>query len=250
MRPSSRSFAFALALGILAAGCSDAAATKPTLVFAAASLTAPFRELAREFSARHPEARIDLHVAGTPRLVLQVTEGAPADVFASADESNMQKLVEAGATATKPVVFAHNRLTIVTQKGNPRGIGGLSDLARPDLEVLLCGAEVPAGRYARQALAKAGVTLRPVSDEPSVKAVVTKVRLGEVDAGIVYVTDAAAAKDDVDAVPIPEDRNVVAAYPIAALRTGGSATTGEAFVAFVTSAEGQAVLRRFGFAGP
>jgi molybdate transport system substrate-binding protein len=220
------------------------------MVFAAASLTAAFEALAKEFEARHAGAELDLHFAGTPQLVLQVREGASADVFASADEPNMRKVVEAGKAAAAPRAFARNRLTIVTQRGNPKGIRALADLARADLKVLLCGPEVPAGRYARAALARAGAAVRSVSDEPSVKGVVSKVHLGEADAGIVYVTDVASARDAVDAVPIPDEHNVVATYPIAVLGAGRSRTTGEAFVAFVLSPEGQGILRAFGFTSP
>jgi len=238
-------------LAVLAGACHESASqgTK-TLVFAAASLTGSFQELAKEFEQRNPGSEIELHFAGTPQLVLQVREGAPADVFASADLTNMRRIVETGRTVTTPVTFANNRLTIVTRKGNPEAVHKLSDLARTDLSVVLCGPEVPAGRYAREALAKAGVSVASVSDEPSVKAVVTKVALGEVDAGIVYVTDATSAKDQVDSVTIPDAQNVVAMYPIAVLGSGRNRAGGAAFVAFVTSPFGQAVLERFGFVSP
>jgi molybdate transport system substrate-binding protein len=235
-------------LGCAACG-KPTAAERPILVFAAASLTAPFEALAAEFERRHPGSRTELHFAGTPQLVVQVREGAPADVFASADAANMQKLVDAGRTATPPAVFARNRLAIVTPKGNPKGIQALADLARADLRVLLCGPEVPAGRYARQALAKASVAVTSASDEPSVRSVVSKVALGEADAGIVYATDAAGTAA-VTAVAIPEPHDVVASYPIAVLSTGGSRTGGEAFVAFVLSADGRGILEGFGFLGP
>lgn len=224
--------------------------TKTTMVFAAASLTASFQSLAREFEAEHPGTKIDLHFAGTPQLVVQVREGAPVDVFASADETNMQRIVDTGKTLSSPAVFAHNRLTIVTMKGNPEGIRGLADLARDDMRVVLCGPQVPAGRYARQALGKAGVAVAPLSDEPSVKAVVSKVTMGEVDAGIVYVTDATSARDQVDAIAIPDEHNVLAAYPIVALDAGANRSVGEDFIAFVLSEAGQAILQQYGFESP
>jgi molybdate transport system substrate-binding protein len=234
-----------------AGGCGRSTAASPrTMVFAAASLTEPFQELAHEFERGHPGIGVDLHFAGSPQLVVQIREGAPADVFAAADEANMQRVVAAGKTVGAPIVFARNRLTIVTGKDNPHGIASLADLARDDLRVVLCGPEVPAGRYAREALAKAGVQVRSRSDEPSVKAVVSKVRLGEVDAGIVYVTDAISAGDRVAAVAIPDEHNVVGSYPIALLGTGGQRDAGEAFVVFVASATGQSILARFGFAAP
>jgi molybdate transport system substrate-binding protein len=271
-RPSRRRTALLLALASMwltvACGRADRgagddpsgspASTEPTLVFAAASLTASFQELADAFEAEHRGARLGLSFAGTPKLVLQIREGAPASVFASADEANMAKVVELGRVADRARVFAHNRLAIVVAEGNPKGVEGLSDLAAErgkDLRVVLCGPEVPAGRYARQALQKAGVEVRSLSDEPSVKAVVNKVRLGEVDAGIVYVTDIAAAADDVDAVPIPDGFNVLGTYPIALLKTADGVaprpdSLAARFVDFVLSERGRAILADYGFTAP
>lgn len=240
----------ALGLGLAACGGSGAEAGARTLsVFAAASLAAPFEDLAAQFERWHEDTRVELHFAGTPRLVFQIAEGAPADVFASADPENMRRVAAAGRVAGEPRVFARNRLTLVTSKGNPLGVTALSDLAREDLTVILCGPAVPAGRYARQALAQAGVVARPVSEEPSVMAVVNKVALGEADVGVVYVTDAASPRDEVFAVPIPDQQNVVASYPIAVLRTEARPAA-EAFVGFVLSDAGQAILRAHGFEAP
>lgn len=231
-----------------------AACSKPVpprvLVFAAASLTAAFTELAAEFGKASGGDGVDLNFAGTPQLVVQLREGAQVDVFASADQPNMQKVVELGGTVGQPTVFATNRLCIVVPKGNPKGVRGLADLANPDLRVLLCGPDVPAGRYAREALAKAGAAVRSRSDEPSVKAVVGKVGLGEADAGIVYATDAAAARDKLDAVEIPAEHNLVASYPIVVLARGQAQAAGAAFVAFVVSTAGRAVLQKHGFGAP
>lgn len=220
------------------------------MVFAAASLTASFQELARSFEKEHPDTRIELHFAGTPQLVMQIREGAPVDVFASADEANMQRILATDAPIAAPVVFAHNRLTIVTAKGNPRDVRSLADLARDDLRVVLCGPEVPAGRYARRALERARVHVNSRSDEPSVKAIVSKVSLAEVDAGIVYVTDAISAADQVDAVPIADEHNVSASYPIVALGRGAHRSGGLAFVDHVRSAAGRAILQRHGLTTP
>jgi molybdate transport system substrate-binding protein len=238
-------------LALVAAGCKHSAAGGggPVVVFAAASLTGPFTAMAREFERNHPGG-VQLVFEGTPDLVRKLRDGAQADVLASADEANMQKAVGAKGTAAPPRPFAHNVLTIVTGKGNPKGIRALADLARPDLKVLLCGPEVPAGSYARQALQKASVTVQPVSDEPDVKAVVSKVQLGEADAGIVYVTDAKAAGDKVSAVAIPDQHNVVAVYPIAVLSSASDRQAGEAFVQFVLAADGQRILQAAGFRGP
>lgn len=245
----------AIAVGVLAGlvACGGSAATAPgpaTRVFAAASLTAPFEELARRFEAAHAGSRIQMQFAGTPTLVLQIREGAEADVFASADLPNMQKVVDAKATAAAPQPFASNRLTIVVAKGNPKHVVGLADLARADLKVALCGPEVPAGKYARQALAKANVEVRSVSDEASVKALASKIELGEVDAGIVYVTDATSAAARLDAVSIPESQNVIATYPIAVLVKSRTPAVAAQFVEYVRSPAGQAVLSQFGFGAP
>ena len=236
---------------MLSPACSRTAAPQPVLVFAAASLAAPFQQLAKEFEQRHPGAKLELNFEGTPQLVMKLLQqGAPADVLAAADEANMQKVVSAGKTANAPAEFARNALTIVVGKGNPKGIRSLADLARSDLRVVLCGPEVPAGRYARQSLDKAAVTVRSSSDEPSVKAVVTKVQLGEADAGIVYVTDTMAAGDKAAAVPIPDEHNVVASYPIAVLAAGANRSLAEQFVAHVRSEAGKRTLQSFGFLTP
>ncbi len=180
----------------------------------------------------------------------QIREGAPADVFASADEPNMQKLVDAGEIAGPPAIFARNRLAIAVAKGNPRRVTGLADLGRPDLTVALCAETVPCGRYARAAFGKAGVTLPTASQELDVKAVLTRVALGEADAGIVYVTDVAAAGGTVEGVTIPDAHNVEARHPIAPLRGAPNPAGARVLVAWVLGAEGQAVLRTFGFAAP
>lgn len=239
----------ALVLAGLCAACSDRAPQRAR-VFAAASLTAAFTELAAEFAKTAGGDAVDLNFAGTPQLVVQLREGAKVDVFASADLPNMQKVEALGGVVGKPVPFATNRLCIVVPKGNPHGIRGLADLAVADRRVLLCGPEVPAGRYAREALAKASVVVQSRSDEPSVKAVVGKVVLGEAAAGIVYATDAAAARDKLDAVAIPAEHNLVASYPIAVLTKGDAESVGAAFVAFVRSPAGRAVLGKHGFGEP
>lgn len=244
----------AAVLAILLTGCAKSAASEraaaaaPIRVFAAASLTIPFAAVARAFEQEHADSKVELNCAGTPQLVLQIREGAAADVFASADQRNMHKVVAAGAVLGSPVEFARNQLTIVVKAGNPRHLRGLADLARSDLKVALCGATVPAGEYARQALQKANVAVQSVSDEPSVKALVSKVLLGEIDAGVVYVTDARV--QGVTAVPIASQHNVVASYPIAVLSVGGNPDGGRQFVAFVRSAVGRAILADNGFSLP
>jgi molybdate transport system substrate-binding protein len=242
-----------LALAALpAGGCSRnaAAAKHEAVVFAAASLTAPFEAAKKAFEGAHPGVELVMNFAGTQQLIAQVRAGEAVDVFASADMPSMQKLVDAKETRSPPVVFARNRLVIVTAPGNPKGILSLADLGKPELRVVLCSPEVPAGRYAAEALARAKVMVQSASDEPSVKAVVSKVQLGEADAGIVYITDAASAGSKVGSVAIPDEHNVVATYPIAVLSVGRNPKVGEQFVAFVMSPGGQEILHAAGFQIP
>jgi molybdate transport system substrate-binding protein len=215
-------------------------------VFAAASLTAAFGRLA-ERSAANGGTRVTFNFAGSQALATQIRQGAPADVFASADAANMDRVRDLVGTTHS---FASNLLQIVVEKGNPKGVTGLRDLARDDLKVVLAAEEVPAGKYAGQILDRAGVRVRPVSREDNVKAVVTKVALGEADAGIVYVTDVTAGGDRIQGVGIPAGQNVVATYPIATVKASGSQERAQAFVDLVRSAEGQAILRSFGFLPP
>jgi len=228
---------------LLAACGSPSPAATPTIqVFAAASLTDAFKAEAAAFHG----ARVQLNFGGSSTLAAQIAQGAPAEVFASADQASMQRVVGAGQAAAH-AVFATNRLQLVVGPGNPKGIHSLADLARPGLVVVLCAPAVPCGAYAAQALGKAGVTVHPASQEQDVKAVVTKVALGEADAGIVYQTDVRAAGRAVAGVEIPAGENVIAEYPIAVLRGAGPEAT--AFVDFVRSSEGQRILAGFGF-GP
>jgi len=242
--------ALAIIAGSSCAGRSAPSGPAPAAVrvFAAASLAASFEAVARAFDTGHPDQKVELHFAGSPALVLQLREGAACDVFASADAPNMQKIVDAGIAIGSPVPFAWNRLTIAVQAGNPEGIQALADLARADLNVALCGPEVPAGKYAREALQKAGVTVVSRSDEPNVKSLVAKVRLGELDAGIVYATD--VRLDGVAGIALPPEHDVMASYPIAVIGSGKNRSGGEAFVAFVRGDAGQAILRAHGFGPP
>jgi molybdate transport system substrate-binding protein len=252
MTVSRRRFAAVLAALVLVLRCGSARAADDgsVAVFAAASLTASFRAVAAAFEAANPGIKLAFNFAGSPTLVQQIREGAPADVFAAADEANMQKLVDAGAFADTPRIFAENLLQIVVAKGNPQHIAGLADLARPGLTVVLCGETVPCGRYALEAFGKAKVTPPPGSREPDVKAVLSKVALGEADAGIVYVTDVRAASDKVEGVGLPIEQNVSARYPIAALREAPHAEKARAFIAFVLSDPGTKILGEYGFRRP
>jgi len=218
-------------------------------VYAAASLKGAFDELAGDFEQQHPSLDVQpITYDGSSTLATQIIEGAPADVFASADEKNMQKVVDAGI-ARGPELFASNTLVLVVPAGNPGGVTGLDDLANPDLTVVLCAAEVPCGAASTTLLANAGVTASVDSYEQNVTAVLTKVAAGEADAGLVYVTDAATT-DEVDTVEVDGADAVVNHYPIVALGGSANADAAEAFVAFVLGEKGQEVLASFGFGAP
>lgn len=220
-------------------------------VFAAASLTAAFTEIGDAFKDEHPDAKVVLSFAGSSDLVTQIIEGAPADVFASADLNNMTKVTDASLNAVEPVVFAKNIAEIIVGAGNPKGVTGVEDLADPtDLIVVQCASEVPCGAYAETIYEHAGITATPASFEENVKAVVTKVTLGEADAGIVYATDVTSAGADAEGVAIPEDINVVAEYPIASLAEAPNADGAQAFIDFILSEQGQTILASYGFLAP
>jgi molybdate transport system substrate-binding protein len=247
-----------LALGAAACGSDDEGSTVgPTTttpgvagditVFAAASLTDAFTEVGEAFTAANPDAKATFSFDASSALVQQITEGAPADVIASADTANMDKLTEAGLNGTEPVIFATNLLTIIVAPGNPEGIAGVADLANSDLITVICAPEVPCGRYADEIFTKAGVTVTPDSLEQNVRGVVTKVTAGEADAGIVYVTDVIAAGDYAAMVEIPADINVLAEYPIATTKDSTNAEAGEAFIDFLTGSDGQVIMAEYGF---
>ena len=202
-----------------------------------------------QFEDANPGVAVRMSFAGSSTLATQIRGGVPADVFASADERTMSDLGAEGLVVEPATVFARNRLAIAVAPENPLAIGGLSDLARPDVVYVEAAPEVPIGRYARSALADAGVTAEPVSFEPDVRAVLTKVSAGEADAGIVYATDIAAADGAVTGVELA-DVGVVAAYPAAVLTDAGRADLGEAFVAFLLGPSAQRALADAGFAPP
>ncbi len=219
-------------------------------MFAAASLTESFTAVGEAFTEANPDAKATFSFDASSALVQQITEGAPADVFASADTANMDKLTEPGLNGTEPVIFATNLLTIIVAPGNPKGITGVADLESADIKTVICAAEVPCGRYAAQIFETAGVTVTPVSLEQNVRGVVTKVTAGEADAGIVYVTDVTAAGDAADMVEIPEDINVVAEYPIASVKASKNQEVDQAFIDFLLGEDGQAIMAEYGFGAP
>jgi molybdate transport system substrate-binding protein len=218
-------------------------------VFAASSLTGSLTELGERFEAAHPGTRVNFSFGASSSLAAQITSGAPADVFASASAKNMDTVVTAKA-ANPPTTFARNVMEIAVPPDNPAGISALADLARPTVKVALCAAEVPCGVGARAVLTNAGLTVRPVTEEVDVKATLTKVQLGEVDAGIVYVTDVLAAGDKVKGIGIPAELNAATSYPISTLTGSQNADLAQAYVDFVLSADGTRALTAAGFQAP
>jgi molybdate transport system substrate-binding protein len=260
--------AVALALALTATGCSTRAGaassttgasesgstsdhlTGTVTVFAAASLTATFTELGKRFEAAHPGTTVTFSFAGSSDLVSQIAEGAPADVFASADEVNMKKAIAAGVTAGEPVDFATNVLAIAVPAANPAHIESFADLARPGVKTVVCAPQVPCGSATAQVEASSGVTLTPVSQESSVTDVLGKVSSGEADAGIVYATDIKGAGSKVRSVPFPEASGAVNTYPIVVMKDAHGAKVAAAFVDFVTGPDGRKVLAAAGFGAP
>lgn len=244
--------ALLMALVVVLAACGDdgGSVEGELLVSAAASLTDAFADVEAAFEDANPDVDVVLNLGSSSSLREQILEGAPADVFASANTSNMDQVVEAGEVEGEPEIFVRNLLQIAVPSGNPAGVTGLEDFGRDELLIGLCAEEVPCGDFAREALANAGVTPAIDTNEPDVRALLTKVEVGELDAGITYVTDVSSTGGTVDGVDIPEDQNVVASYPIAALTNAPNPEAAAAFVAFVLSDEGQAILAEYGFAAP
>lgn len=239
-----------LALLLTACGSGSGASREPLTVFAAASLTGTFTVLEGEFERAHPDVDVRLSFDGSSRLAEQIAEGAPADVFAAADEKSMATVADAGLAAGEPQVFATNTLTMAVAPGNPKGVDGLDDLRSDELVVVTCAAEDPCGRAAAAVSLEAGVRLRPASEEPDVKSVLAKVAAGEADAGLVYVTDVRAVGAKADGVEIPEAAAAVNRYPIVTLRESERGELARQFAAFVLSDAGQRVLEQAGFGAP
>jgi molybdate transport system substrate-binding protein len=235
-------------------GSSAPAASSPALsgnitVFAAASLTETFTELGKQFEAANPGAKVTFSFGPSSGLAEQINNGAPADVFASASPKNMDQVVSAGG-ASDPKVFATNEMQIATPPNNPAKITSVNDLAKSSVKTALCQPQVPCGSVAQQVFTNAKITVKPVTLEPDVKSVLSKVQLGEVDAGMVYVTDVKAAGDKVKGVPIADDVNASTDYPITALTKSGNAAVASAFEDLVLSPAGESVLTAAGFSQP
>jgi molybdate transport system substrate-binding protein len=227
----------------------SASVTGTVNVFAAASLQKAFTKLGAQFEAAHPGTKVVFNFGPSSGLAQQIGQGAPADVFASASTKNMDQVVS-GGEAAKPTNFVANRMQIAVPPKNPAGITTVADLAEKGVKVALCQAQVPCGATALKVFDKAKVTVTPVTQEVDVKATLSKVSLGEVDAGVVYVTDVLSAGDKVKGIAIPADVNASTIYPIATLTGSKNAATAQAFVDYVLSPDGLAVLTAAGFAKP
>lgn len=219
-------------------------------VFAAASLQKPFEQIGRTFEGSHPGVTVRFSFGGSSGLVAQLSEGAPADVLATANEQTMTKAVADDLVKGTPTPFASNTLQIVVPAGNPAKVTSLADLTRSGTKVVLCAPAVPCGAASAAVEKAAGIDIRPVSEEQSVTDVLGKVRSGEADAGLVYVTDVAAAGDEVSGIDIPEAASAVNTYPIATLRDAADASLAEQFVEAVTGTQGIDALADAGFSAP
>jgi molybdate transport system substrate-binding protein len=250
---------------LLAAGCSSGAGDGPgegppgsalpvangtVTVLAAASLTESFDRLGEKFQELNPSVKVTFSYGGSSGLAQQITAGAPADVFAAASPATMRTVTDAGDGNGTPVTFVRNQLVIAVPKGNPKGITSLAALARPEFKVALCAEQVPCGAAAEKALAGGGVTVTPVTLEQDVRSALAKVKLGEVDAALVYRTDAKAAAADVDGVEFPESAQAINDYPIVALKNAPNPSGASAFVTFVQTPQAQQVLADAGFQKP
>jgi molybdate transport system substrate-binding protein len=229
---------------------SGAAGGRTVVVFAAASLTETFTALGKSFQNAHPGVTVKFNFGGSSALAQQITQGAPADAFAAASPATMKVVTDARLAAGRPRTFVRNRLEIAVPPDNPGKVTGLEDLANPELKVVLCAPQVPCGAAARAALGAAGLTVEPVSQEQDVKAALTKVRLGEADAALVYRTDVKAAGGKVTGIDFPEAAKAVNDYPIAALAEAPQRDLANQFVQLVLSAQGRTALTQAGFEAP
>jgi len=224
--------------------------TGTVTVFAAASLTGSFTTIGKDFEAANPGAKVTFSFAGSSALANQINQGAPADVFASAAPANMKTVTDAGNGTGTPTTFTKNQLVIAVPKGNAKGITSLKDLENRAVKVALCAEQVPCGAAAKKVLTTAGVKVTPVTLEQDVKAALSKVKLGEVDAALVYRTDAKAAASDVDGIEFPESSTAINEYPIVAVKNAPNRAGADAFIAYVLSDKGQTVLSAAGFQAP
>jgi molybdate transport system substrate-binding protein len=228
---------------------SSPAATGTITVFAASSLKETFTTLGKQFQTAHPGDTVKFSFGASSTLATQITDGAPADVFASAAPKNMTTVVSAG-DASNPQDFAKNTAEIAVPPSNPANVTSVNDLAKSSVKTALCQPKVPCGVVAAGVFKNAGITVKPVTLQPDVKSVLTQVELGNVDAGVVYVTDVMAAGSKVKGVTIPANVNASTMYPIAAITSSKEMSIAQAFVAYVLSPTGQSVLAAAGFEKP
>ncbi len=231
-------------------GTTSAGVTGNITVFAAASLTDSFTQIGKDFEAANPGSKVIFNFAASSALATGINEGAPADVFASASPATMKTVTDAANADSTPSVFVKNQLVIAVAKGNPKAITGLADIAKPDVKVALCAEQVPCGAAAKKALDTAGVTVTPVTFEQDVRATLSKLTLGEVDAALVYRTDAKVVAADVDGIEFPESASAINDYPIAVLKDAPNKAGAQAFLTYVQSDPGMAVLTQAGFQAP
>lgn len=248
-------FAFLPVVGLLlaVAGCADPPngdGARELTVFAASSLTGSFTELGEQFETRHQGVEVRFNFDGSSNLAAQIAEGAPADVFASADAKTMDRVAQSGAVAGSPVVIATNTLRVVTPPGNPAGVTTLGDLAAPSVKTVVCAPQVPCGAATRALLEAAGVSVNPVSEEQSVADVLGKITNDTADAGLVYATDVIRAGESVESVEVDVAAGIVNRYPIAALDTATDAELARRFIDFVAGRDGRSVLAAAGFGAP
>jgi len=243
----------AVAVALPACGSSDDSGSgdkEDLTVFAASSLTEAFTNLGKQYEAAHEGAVVKFNFGSSSDLAAQIDQGAPADVFASADEPNMQKVVDSDMADGEPQDFASNVLEIAVPRDNPGKVTGLDDFAEKDLKLAVCDPEAPCGNAATEVFGNAGVDASIDSYEPDVKSVLTKVELGEVDAGLVYHSDVLAAKDRIDSIAIPEQDQFINVYPIVVVKGAGNAQGGQDFIDLVLGDDGQNELAKWGFRAP
>ena len=251
--PVSSSTSKAASAGASAASSAAASATAGTTaitVFAAASLQGSFTQIGQQFERAHPGARVTFSFGPSSGLATQIINGAPASVFASAAPANMTQVVKAGQTLNSPSNFAKNKMEVAVPPGNPAGVTSVTNLSKSAVKVALCQPQVPCGVVARDVFKNAGISVKPVTLQPDVKSVLTQVELGNVDAGMVYVTDVKAAGTKVKGVAVPSGDNASTLYPIATLKGASDTTVANEFVAYVMGPQGQHVLAQDGFEKP
>ncbi len=260
-RPAVAFAATAVALAVLAAGCGGGSTQPATssgtpragrtlTVSAAASLTEVFAQLRTQFEAANPGVDVRLNYGGSSDLAQQIVNGAPADVFAAADNSTMQTVNKAGLLASPAQVFVTNKLQIAVPPANPKQIASFADLAKPEVKLVVCAAQVPCGSATKAVEKATGTTLKPVSEEPDVRSVLSKVSSGDADAGLVYVTDVKSANGTVTGIDFPQADQAINSYPIAVLKNAPQPELAARWVELVRGADGQKVLRAAGFGAP